>query len=40
MAQISLRVDDDVKHNVEKTLNDIGLSCPQTPFTPQATSAI
>ncbi|ANZ45281.1 type II toxin-antitoxin system RelB/DinJ family antitoxin [Cloacibacillus porcorum] len=26
MAQISLRVDDDVKHNAEKTLNDIGLS--------------
>lgn len=26
MAQISLRVDDDVKHNAEKTLDDIGLS--------------
>ena len=26
MAQISLRVDDDVKRNAEKTLNDIGLS--------------
>ena len=26
MTQISLRVDDDVKHNAEKTLNDIGLS--------------
>ena len=26
MAQISLRVDDDAKHNAEKTLNDIGLS--------------
>ena len=26
MAQISLRVDDDVKHNAERTLNDIGLS--------------
>lgn len=26
MAQISLRVDDEVKRNAEKTLNDIGLS--------------
>ncbi len=26
MAQISLRVDDDVKRNAEITLNDIGLS--------------
>ena len=26
MAQISLRVDDDVKRNAERTLNDIGLS--------------
>lgn len=26
MAQISLRVDDDVKRGAEKTLNDIGLS--------------
>jgi DNA-damage-inducible protein J len=26
MAQISLRVDDDVKRNAEKTLSDIGLS--------------
>lgn len=26
MAQISLRVDDDVKRNAELTLNDIGLS--------------
>ncbi|MGN0482938.1 MAG: type II toxin-antitoxin system RelB/DinJ family antitoxin [Lachnospiraceae bacterium] len=26
MAQISLRVDDDVKRNAEKTLNEIGLS--------------
>lgn len=26
MAQISLRVDDDVKYNAEKTLNEIGLS--------------
>ena len=26
MAQISLRVDDEVKRNAERTLNDIGLS--------------
>lgn len=26
MAQISLRVDDDVKRNAERTLTDIGLS--------------
>lgn len=26
MAQINLRVDDDVKYNAERTLNDIGLS--------------
>ena len=26
MAQISLRVDDDVKHGAEQALNDIGLS--------------
>lgn len=26
MAQISLRVDDDVKHGAEQVLNDIGLS--------------
>lgn len=26
MAQISLRIDDDVKRNAEKTLEDIGLS--------------
>lgn len=26
MAQISLRVDDDVKRNAERTLDDIGLS--------------
>ncbi len=26
MAQISLRVDDDVKYNAEKTLSEIGLS--------------
>lgn len=26
MAQISLRVDDELKHGAEKTLNDIGLS--------------
>ncbi len=26
MAQISLRIDDEVKKNAEKTLNDIGLS--------------
>jgi DNA-damage-inducible protein J len=26
MAQISLRVDDDVKHSAEKTLDEIGLS--------------
>lgn len=26
MAQISLRIDDDVKRNAEKTLDDIGLS--------------
>ena len=26
MAQISLRVDDDVKRDAERTLNDIGLS--------------
>ena len=26
MAQISLRVDDDVKHNAEQILEDIGLS--------------
>ena len=26
MAQISFRVDDDVKRNAERTLNDIGLS--------------
>lgn len=26
MAQISLRIDDDVKRGAEKTLNDIGLS--------------
>lgn len=26
MAQINLHIDDDVKYNAEKTLNDIGLS--------------
>lgn len=26
MAQINLRIDDDVKRNAEKTLNEIGLS--------------
>ena len=26
MAQISLRIDDDVKHGAEQVLNDIGLS--------------
>ena len=28
MAQISLRIDDDVKHGAEQVLNDIGLSMP------------
>ena len=26
MSQISLRIDDDIKRNAERTLNDIGLS--------------
>ena len=26
MSQISLRIDDDIKSNAERTLNDIGLS--------------